>query len=135
MTKTPKSRKLRQLDLGLWESDADDPNVPPFEHRISSAATTRKPQTRAPASVFDLARTPVRMREPMAQDTRPKVWQREGGRVTGWAEVRRRAWEASERERKSATQPPKTPDAARTKSKRMADLDAGRTVTNRSIKS
>ena len=124
---------MRQLEIKLWESEVDDPNVEPFAHRVCSAATAKSPRVRAPASVFDLARTPVRMREPMAQDFRPKTWEREGGKVTGWAEVRRRSWESYEQLRKSATVPPKTPDAARTKSKRMAELDAGRVKTNRSM--
>lgn len=105
--------EAKQKDLPLWLGD--DPNETPFVRRRVSATAVRRPHVRAPSSVFDLARRPVRVSIESASDDGEgrREWGRDGDRVTGWGEMQRRRWEEFERERKSKTVAPATPDAAR----------------------
>lgn len=114
---------MKQLALELWARDDEDPNEPPFVHSIKSAQSAPKlAKKRVVASVFDLAKKPLRIH--LEQDHRPKTWVRDGDKITGWSEVRRRIWEESEQMRKAATVPPKTPDRARTKGRGVREIDS-----------
>lgn len=116
--------KYGQIELNLWSPEDEDPNEPPFVHAIKSAKTTKPPKLKSPISVFDLAKKPIKVTSIQPDDAgaQPREWVREGGRITGWGEMRRRRWEETERDRKSKTVPPKTPEKARTKSKKFDEL-------------
>lgn len=115
---------MRQFELKLWSKEDGDPNETPFVHSITSSKTAKPTRVKGPCSVFDLATRPLKVSSISNQDEEhPREWIRDGGRITGWGEVRRRRWEESERDRKSKTIPPKTPDKARTKSQSIRDID------------
>ena len=116
---------MKQIELELWTELDEDPNEPPFIHSIVSSKCVSKIRVKAPSSVFDLAKHRVKIT--LEQDDQPKEWARDGDKVIGWGEVRRIRWEETERDRKSKTIPPKTPNRARTKGRMVREIDGGST--------
>ncbi len=113
-------RAPQDLDTDLADDDWDHP-----QHLWIKASEAMPQQVRAPASVFDLAFKPVRVRMPGHDSAAPVTRvEREGGlvRLTRIQVQDTEAWQERERARRARQKPPKPVKKARTRGRKLLDL-------------